>query len=68
MKNYMSEVPETDQEVEECIRQMHGNTLTTENMMGVYRIQRAKGKDILTAYETTLRAYLEASGALPGGD
>lgn len=64
LKNYTYRVPQTDQEVEDCIRQTHGDTLTTKIMIGIYQIRRAKGEDILTAWEVTLRAYLEAVGTI----
>lgn len=63
MKDYLLNVPRTDEEVEEQIRQTHGDdNLTTRNMIGIYRIRRLKGEDVLTAWETTLKAYLEAEG------
>lgn len=58
-KNWLIEVPSTDEEVAEYFQSMHGkNSLHGHSMLGIYRIYRKRGCTVLDAYEEALRATL----------
>ena len=56
------DVPETDEQAEIAIR--HGkDDLIGRNLIGIYRCRRGLGDSLLKAYETALRAHIEACDA-----
>lgn len=58
-KNWLVEVPSTDEEVTNCLQSMHRkNSLYASFMLGIYRIYRKRGCTVLDAYEEALRAAL----------
>lgn len=56
-KNWLEEVPSTDEEVTDCLQSLHGN-LHASIMLRIYRIYRKRGCTVLDAYEEALRAAL----------
>lgn len=58
-KNWLTEVPQTDEEVANCLQSLHGkNSLRASSMLGIYKIYRKRGCTVLDAYEEALRATL----------
>lgn len=58
-KNWLIEVPSTDEEVAECLQSIHKkNNFYASSMLGIYRIYRKRGCTVLDAYEEALRAAL----------
>jgi len=54
----------TDADVEFRLQVLYSG-LQSANLLGIYRIRRQKGENVLDAYKHTLKAYLEASEDAP---
>lgn len=60
MKDWMTEVPQTDSEAEAALM-FDKSDLVGKNLVGIFQIKRAQGLPLLEAYEAALRAYIEVS-------
>lgn len=57
--NPLRDIPATDDEVKTALA--YGKSeLTSTSLIGIYECRRALGESLLQAYETALRAHIEA--------